>query len=409
MSELTKDKEKSIVLYLQMHQPFRVKRYSIFDTANDHIYFNDESNTDKNNRLVFERVCNKSYRPMLNTLKRLTEANSRFKFTLSLTGTFIEQAEAWAPDVLAIIQQLIESKNVELLGETYYHSLAFYYDKVEFETQVNLHRDKIYNTFGVVPTVFRNTELAYDDELAKWAMQHNYKGVLAEGWDSVLGWRSPNHLYHAANSGALALLTKNYRLSDDIAFRFSDQSWSEYPLTVDKYIQWIHENDDSGVLVNLFMDFETFGEHQWASTGIFDFFEAFISKWAKVGGKFMTTSDAISSFSPEGEISMPETVTWADTERDLSAWTGNSLQKEALKNIYLLSREIIQVNDQDLINDWRKLQTSDHMYYMSTKWSNDGDIHSYFSPYESPYEAFLSYMNVIRDLRWRIIQHRRAM
>lgn len=398
------NQSKSIALYLQLHQPYRVKRYTIFDTAHDHLYFNDEGSDDTNNRRVFERVAEKSYRPMLTLLERLSEELPEFRLSLSVTGTFLEQAEAWAPDVIDSLTRLVASGHVELLAETYHHSLAFYYSQSEFETQVNLHREKIFQTFGVIPSVFRNTELAYDDRLAGWAASHGYKGILAEGWDPILEWRSPNHLYRAVGTESLALLVKNYRLSDDLAFRFAHDNWSAA-----HYMDRLHNSDDSAQLINLFMDFETFGEHQWEHTGIFDFFAQFVHAWLQSGQQFVTTTEAIASLPQEGELTMPETVTWADSERDLSAWTGNALQQEALKYVYALEHEVVQSGDKDLISDWRKLLTSDHTYYMSTKWHDDGNIHAYFSPYSSPYDAFLSYMNVIRDIRWRVDQHRKAL
>lgn len=398
----------AVTLYFQLHQPYRVKRYTIFDTAHDHLYFNDESQADTNNQRVFERISEKSYRPMLELLERLSEELPEFGLTLSLSGTFIEQAEAWAPDIVDSVRRLVTSGHVELLAETYHHSLAFFYSRREFEAEVLLHREKILQTFGVVPSVFRNTELAYNDELAQWVDRHHYKAVLAEGWDNILGWRSPNHLYRAAGTDNLALLLKNYKLSDDLAFRFGDRSWSQWPLTPDKYIDWLTRHGD-GSLINLFMDFETFGEHQWSETGIFEFFTRFAHAWTERGGQFITVSDAVRELQPVDTISMPDVVTWADSERDLSAWNGNALQQEALMHVYALEHEILQTGDSDLIHDWRALLTSDHTYYMSTKWHTDGSIHSYFSPYDSPYDAFLWYMNVIRDLRWRVMQHRKVV
>jgi alpha-amylase len=326
-----------------------------------------------------------------------------FKVSLSITGTFIEQAQAWAPDVIDTIKRMVKTGRVEILAETYYHSLAFFYSRDEFEHQVDIHKDKIRELFGTETKVFRNTELSYNDSLAKWADEAGFKGILAEGWDPILGWRSPNFVYKPKDTKNIALLTKNYKLSDDIAFRFSNQNWSEWPLNADKYSQWTDAALWDQPLINLFMDFETFGEHQWEDTGIFNFFEAFIGKWlSNSGNTFYTVSGAIDEFEPVGEISMPNTVTWADTERDLTAWLGNSMQQEALHYLYALEKDVLQTNDAELISDWRKLQTSDHVYFMCTKWFNDGDVHAYFSPYESPYDAFLYYMNVIRDLRWRL-------
>lgn len=400
---------KTIALYFQLHQPYRIKRYTIFDAAHDHMYFNDEGDGDTNNRLVFERVAEKSYRPMLTLLERLSEEHEGFRFTLSMTGTFLEQAEAWTPDVVETLKRLVARGNVELLAETYHHSLSFFYSRREFETEVNLHREKIFATFGVIPSVFRNTELAYSDELATWIAGHEYKGILAEGWDGALDWRSPNHLYKASGTDSLALLLKNYKLSDDLAFRFGDRNWSGWPLTAEGYVERIHQSDPSGQIINLFMDFETFGEHQWEDTGIFDFFNKFVAAWSRSDNTFATTSDVISQHSPVDTISMPEVITWADSERDLSAWNGNALQQEALKHAYALEAEVVQSGDKELVADWRRLLTSDHTYYMATKWHEDGNIHAYFSPYDSPYDAFLSYMNVIRDIRWRVMQHRKVL
>lgn len=401
--------KKTIVLYLQLHQPYRIKRYTIFDTAHDHLYFNDDGDDNKNNRRVFERVAEKSYRPMLTLLERLSGEYDGFRFTLSVTGTFLEQAEAWAPDIVETLQRLVANGHVELLAETYHHSLAFFYSRKEFETEVNLHREKIFTTFGVIPSVFRNTELAYSDDVAAWAASRDYKGILAEGWDTILDWRTPNYLYKAAGTDTLALLLKNYKLSDDLAFRFGDRKWSGWPLTADTYVDQLQQSDPSAQLINLFMDFETFGEHQWEDTGIFDFFGKFVDAWSRTNNSFATTSEAISQHEPVDTISMPSVITWADNERDLSAWNGNALQQEALKYAYALEEEVVQSGDKDLIADWRRLLTSDHTYYMATKWHEDGNIHAYFSPYDSPYDAFLSYMNVVRDIRWRVMQHRKIM
>lgn len=399
--------KRDTVLYLHVHQPYRARQYSVFDTAESHDYFNEsEYEVPRNNEFIFKKVADKSYRPMNHLLKTLLERHPDFKFSLSITGTFIEQAEMWAPDVLESFRQLVATGRVEVLAETYHHSLAFFHSRKEFESQVKLHEDKIKSVFNVTPTVFRNTELAYNDELAKWADEAGYKGILAEGWDSVLQWRSPNHVYRPAGTENIALLVKNYRLSDDIAFRFSNRAWSEWPLTADKFTAWANDSVDKGPLVNLFMDYETFGEHQWADTGIFDFFEQFVGRWLdQQDAGFLTVSQAISEYEPTGELSMPHTVTWADSERDLSAWTGNGMQREALRHLYALESDILRVNDPGLLEDWRRLQTSDLFYYMSTKWLHDGDVHSYFSPYDSPYDAFLYYINVVRDIRWRLMQH----
>jgi alpha-amylase len=292
------------------------------------------------------------------------------------------------------------------VAETYYHSLAFFYSRQEFERQVEVHKTKIRELFGVETNVFRNTELAYNNDLAKWADDYGFKGILAEGWDPILEWRSPNTVYRPAGTNNIALLMKNYHLSDDLAFRFSNKGWAEWPLTADKYNSWVDASIADQPILNLFMDYETFGEHQWADTGIFDFFDTFVGKWlANPDHTFYTVSQAIDTIPPVAEISMPYTVTWADTERDLTAWLGNSMQQEALRYIYSLEDDVMRTNDLGLISDWRKLQTSDHVYYMCTKWFTDGDVHAYFSPYESPYDAFLYYINAVRDIRWRLHQY----
>ncbi len=396
---------KGITLYLHVHQPYRVRPYSVFDIGEQHAYFDLKDDSQLNNEKLFHKVADKSYWPMTALLQKLLDTQPDFKFSLSITGDFIEQAEAWAPDLLDAFAKLVASGRVEIVAETYYHSLAFFYNRQEFEAQVAQHRKKIKDVFGVTPTAFRNTELAYNDDLAVWADKAGYKAILAEGWDNVLEWRSPNFVYSPKGSEHISLLVKNYHLSDDIAFRFGDQSWNEWPLTTDKYVSWV-ESSAEGPLVNLFMDFETFGEHQWADTGIFSFFENFVAQWlAGQDRSFYTVTGAVDAFEPTGELSMPNTVTWADSERDLSAWTGNDLQQEALKYTYALQNDVLRSFDEALIRDWRLLQSSDHFYYMATKWQQDGDVHQYFSPYESPYDGFLYFMNAIRDIRLRLMQH----
>ena len=402
--------KRGIVLYLHVHQPFRVRQYSVFDTADKHDYFEEpDYKTDRNNEQVLRKVADKSYRPMNSLLQRLLKKHPDFKVSLSITGTFMDQAEQWAPDVLDSFKALVATGRVEIVSETYYHSLAFFYSRQEFERQVETHRQKVRQLFSVETTVFRNTELAYNDELAKWADGYGFKGILAEGWDPVLQWRSPNHVYRPTGTTNIKLLLKNYRLSDDLAFRFSNKAWSAWPLTADTYSEWINASITDSPLVNLFMDYETFGEHQWADTGIFDFFEEFVAKWLKnTDNTFYTASEAIDTHESPGEISMPNTVTWADNERDLTAWLGNDMQKEALKHLYALEDDVMRTNDTQLINDWRMLQTSDHVYYMCTKWFTDGDVHAYFSPYDSPYDAFLYFINAVRDIRWRLHNHHKT-
>jgi alpha-amylase len=398
--------KRGIVLYLHVHQPWRVRDYSIFDTSHAHDYFSDDSETDRNNRKVLEKVAEKSYRPMNAALLRMLEKHPDFKVSLSITGTFIEQCEQWAPDVLESFKRLVETGRVEIVGETYNHSLAFFYSRDEFERQVEMHKQKVQDIFGVQTTSFRNTELSYNDDLGRWADEQGYAAVLAEGWDPILEWRSPNHVYRPPATEQVKLLTKNYRLSDDVAFRFSNRDWQQWPLGADTYASWLDAATNDGPLVNLFMDYETFGEHQWADTGIFDFFESFIGMWAgREDATFYTVTEAAKAFDASGELSMRHTVTWADSERDLTAWLGNSMQQEAMRYLYDLEADVLRSKDVALIADWRNLQTSDHVYYMCTKWFSDGDVHAYFSPYDSPFDAFLYFMNAIRDMRFRLMAY----
>lgn len=404
------NKKRGIVLYLHAHQPFRVRKYSVFDIANNHEYFNEQDwDTDRNNEKVLRKVAEKSYGPMNALLEKLLNNHPDFRVSLSITGVLIEQLEMWAPDILESFKRLVKTGRVEIVAETYYHSLAFFYSRKEFERQVEAHKNKIREVFGVETQVFRNTELSYNNELAKWADDYGFKGIIAEGWDPILEWRSPNFIYKPVDTKNISLLLKNYRLSDDVAFRFGDKNWPQWPLNADTYKEWISSSIYGKQVVNLFMDYETFGEHQWSDTGIFDFYEAFVGKWLQQeDNTFYTISEAIKTFEPVGEIDMPHTVTWADTERDLTAWLGNRMQQEALRYIYSLEEDILMTNDMNLISDWRKLQISDHVYYMCTKWFNDGDVHAYFSPYESPYDAFLYYLNAVRDVRWRLHNDHRA-
>ncbi len=402
--------KRAVVLYLHVHQPYRVRQYSVFDTGAKHDYFDEPVyTTERNNENILRKVADKSYRPMNALLEKLLAEHPEFKVSLSITGTFIEQAEKWAPDVIESFKRLVDTGRVEIVSETYYHSLAFFYSRSEFEHQVEIHRQKVRDLFGVETSVFRNTELAYNDQLAQWADDYGFKGILAEGWDPILGWRSPNYQYRPYGTKNIGLLLKNYRLSDDLAFRFSNKGWAEWPLTVDKYDHWVNESANAGPLINLFMDYETFGEHQWEDTGIFGFFDEFVERWLKnPNNTFYTASEALDATQPADVVSMPHTVTWADAERDLTAWLGNDMQQEALQYLYALEHDVMRSGDMQLISDWRNLQTSDHVYYMCTKWFTDGDVHAYFSPYESPYDAFLYYINAIRDMRWRLMEYHKT-
>ena len=393
---------RSIVLYLHVHQPYRLRHYTIYDSGVDHNYFNANDDSDKNNQKLIKKVAEKSYIPTNNKLIDLLNRYPEFKLSLSITGTVLTQMEQWAPEALQSFRDLIDTGRVEILAETYHHTLAFFYSRSEFEAQVQMHKNKIEQLFGQTPRVFRNTELAYNNDLAFWAEEAGYKGILAEGWDKLLGWRNSNFIYQPAYTNNIRLLLKNYKLSDDIAFRFGDHDWEQWPLTADKFTKWLNDTPDAQVF-NLFMDYETFGEHQWQESGIFNFLDDLPEKWLKNDNNtLMTVSEAIDNFEPVDYVDAPETVTWADTERDLSAWLGNPMQQQAIVALYELESKILSTDDLGLIEDWRLLQTSDHFYYMCTKWFNDGDIHAYFSPYDTPYEAVINYMNVWHDLQFRL-------
>ena len=349
--------QRGIVLYLHAHQPYRVQPYTVFDTAKKHDYF-DSGNyqTEGNNERIFRKVAEKSYLPTNHLLLKLIQRHPEFCISLSITGTLLEQCETWGPDVLRSFQALVSTGRVEIVAETYYHSLAFLYSRQEFEAQVKAHHHKIKKLFNQTPKVFRNTELAYNNELAAWAEQAGYKGILAEGWDPVLGWRSPNFVYRPTGTKHINLLMKNYKLSDDLAFRFSNQGWKEWPLDADKYTHWLNAAAEKQPIVNLFMDYETFGEHQWEDVGIFGLLEHLPPKWlARDGNTFHTVSEASELYEPVDEIDMPNIVTWADTERDLTAWLGNRMQQEAMKHLYDLEDDVLRSGDDGLIIDWRKL------------------------------------------------------
>ena len=394
---------RAIVLYLHVHQPFRVRHYTIFDAGVNHDYFFTQPYEDRtSNERIAHKVAEKSYIPTNRYLLQLLTDHPEFRLSLSITGTVIEQLEMWSPEALQSFKDLVATGRVEIVGETYHHSLAFFYSRPEFEAQVAMHKAKVQEVFGVTPQVFRNTELSYNNDVAYWAEQAGYKGILAEGWDPVLQWRSPNYVYQPSYTSTIRLLMKNYKLSDDIAFRFGDREWAGWPLTADKFTHWLNSTD-GGTNFNLFMDYETFGEHQWHESGIFDFLNHLPNEWLKTpGNSFMTVSEVIDAFEPVDHVDMPQTVTWADTERDLSAWLGNNMQQQTIQSLYSLEKHILGTSDLSLIEDWRRLQASDHFYYMCTKWFSDGDIHAYFSPYDNPYDAFIAFINAFHDLVARL-------
>ncbi|MEA3452060.1 MAG: glycoside hydrolase family 57 protein, partial [Bacteroidota bacterium] len=390
---------KTICFYFQVHQPFRLKKYRFFDIGYDHEYFDEYLN-----KSIMEKVAQKCYLPMNNLLLDLIkEYGSRFKISFSISGVALEQFEKYTPEVLESFKKLAKTGSVEFLAETYSHSLSALKSKKEFESQVNLQVAKIEEYFGQTPTVFRNTELIYSDDIGKMVSDMGYKAILAEGAKQVLGWRSPNFLYYNAIDPKLKVLLKNFTLSDDIAFRFSNKAWEGWPLTTEKYVGWLNEMDDKEEIVNLFMDYETFGEHQWEDTGIFDFMRALPRTiFANSSFQFLTPSEVIERHQPVAAVNVPNLISWADEERDLTAWLGNEMQDEAFDKLYEFEQIVNQLDDDDIKRDWLRLQTSDHFYYLCTKFFSDGDVHMYFNPYENPYNAFINYMNILSDFIQRI-------
>ncbi|WP_308599366.1 glycoside hydrolase family 57 protein [uncultured Desulfovibrio sp.] len=384
----------AICFYFQVHQPYRLRHYTFFDIGANSWYEDENANCG-----ILLKVARKCYLPMNALLLKLIRRHEgQFKVSFSISGTALDQFETYAPEVIQSYRELVATGCVELLSETYNHSLSFLYSPDEFREQVRLHDDRIEELFGVRPTSFRNTELIYNNALAHAVEEMGYKAILAEGADHVLGWRSPNFVYKPSGCESLRLLLKNYRLSDDIAFRFSNHDWPEFPLTAEKFASWAQAAGAAGDIINLFMDYETFGEHQWESTGIFQFMEALPDVLLSLPGfSFVTPTEAAAMFQPVASLDVHNFMSWADAERDLTAWLGNDMQQDAITAVYRLEEKVKASRNEDLLRTWRRLQTSDHFYYMCTKWFADGDVHSYFNPYGTPYDAYINYMNVLAD------------
>lgn len=415
-----------LCFYFQLHQPYRLGEYTLFELGRSHEYFSFE------NKTIFKKVAKKSYLPMLQLLLELLLEVKEFRFTLSLSGVFVEQALEYEPKIIRLLQQLIATGRVELLAETYYHSLASLFSFSEFRYQVNQHTQLMEKVFGVTPEVFRNTELVYSNHIAELVAGLGFIGQLTEAVPRYLGQRPKTQIYRSFSRSPLPLLLKHAELSDDIAFRFSDKNWDDYPLTADKYLKWLADYSQEEI-INLFMDFETFGEHQWEDTGIFSFFAEVVKRVAQdpwsgfvtptqvFRQRFrpnalrsqpaVTTADELYAYARnKGQFKkipvydVPEPISWADVDRDLTAWVDNELQQDTVRQLYDLEKRILATADTTLINDWRRLQTSDHFYYMCIKWSADGDVHAYFSPYDSPLEAYRRYCIALADVQGRLAQ-----
>lgn len=388
----------AICFYFQIHQPFRLKNYRFFDIGNDHYYYDDFANDD-----IITRIAHRSYLPANEMLLDIIKQHGKkFKVAFSISGTALEQFEQYVPEFIDSMKELAATGCVEFLSETYAHSLAALEDVDEFVAQVKAHDEKIYQLFGQRPKVFRNTELIYSDDIAAIVASLGFKGAITDGAKHILGWKSPNYLYNAASAPKLKLLLKNSKLSDDISFRFSNTDWNGYPLTADKYIDWIASLPQEEQLVNLFMNYETFGELQPRESGIFEFMKALPHFAAQRNVQFWTPSEVIAKLKPVSELTVPSPISWADEARDTSAWLGNTLQQEAVKKLFSIGERVRLCQDKRIKQDWNYLQASDHFFYMSTKHNSDGNVHSHYSPYDSPYTAFTNYMNVLSDFMIRV-------
>jgi len=392
---------RTICLYFQIHQPFRLKRYRFFNIGNDHYYYDDYLNES-----IISSVAQRSYLLANKAIKQIIkEYGTKFKVAFSISGIALDQFELYAPEVIDSFQKLAKTGSVEFLAETYSHSLVSLKNKEEFKRQVNEHRQKIKQLFDQEPTVFRNTELIYSDQIGGDVAEMGFNAMLTEGAKHVLGWKSPNYLYCNSINPRLKVLLRNFRISDDIAFRFSNSAWSEFPLTAEKFTGWLKKMDKKEETVNIFIDYETFGEHQWMESGIFDFLKALPGMvYKNTNFIFSTPSEIARELLPISTISVPYPISWADEERDLTAWLGNEMQVDAFNRLYSFTDKVNRCDDEKIRKDWKYLQASDHLYYMATKFFTDGAYHAYYNPYESPYEAYINYMNVLSDFGNRLFK-----
>jgi alpha-amylase len=390
---------KSICLYFQVHQPFRLRTYRFFDIGHQHDYYDEYAN-----RYIIRQLAEKCYLPTNEILLGLIKKHGNdFRVSFSISGMALEQFQMYTPDVLESFKKLAKTGNVEFLAETYVHGLASLKSKREFIRQVKLHENKIQELFGVKPKAFRNTELIYNDEIGNYAYELGYNTVLTEGPKHILGWKSPNLLYCSASNPKVKLLMKNFQLSDDIAFRFSVKEWSEWPLTTEKYTGWLNNLDNKAEVINLFLDYETFGQNQSKKSGIFDFLKALPQTiFDHSDFSFKTPSQLATILQPASPLHIPFSISWADEERDITAWLGNEMQNEAVNKLYDLEPWAAKCTDPEILSDWNKLQTSDHFYFMSTKWFSEGSVKTRINPFNSPYDAFINYMNVLVDFEIRV-------
>jgi alpha-amylase len=387
----TSEKERTVLFYFQVHQPRRLRSVKFFDIGAEPSIFNDSLNKE-----IIQKVARACYLPANAMLLKLINKHPKVKVAFSISGVAIDQFAEYAPEVLDSFKALADTGSVEFLAETYYHSLACMMPGHEFEIQVLKHSELIEKHFGKRPTVFRNTELIYSDEIGKRVSALGFTGVFTDGVQKVLQHNKTVHqLYHHPEEKELRIFLRNYLMSDDIAFRFSHYGQK---LTAENYISWINDVPTSEKVLNIAMDYETIGEHHKKESGILDFFKKLFTLLAtSKKHQMLTPSEAVASIAPHSALRVPLSVSWADHERDLSAWLGNDMQKDAFASVSKLEKDVKASGNPSILKQWRLLQTSDHFYYMSTKKGPDGTVHNYFSPYPSPYEAFINYMNAVTD------------
>lgn len=393
---------RSICLCFHVHQPFRLKRYRFFDIGNDHYYYDDYLNES-----ILRKVADNCYLPANDViLKIIKEYGNNFKVAFSISGIVLDQFELYAPEVIDSFKKLSETGCVEFLSDTYSHSLSSLFNENEFKNEIKEHDERIEYYFNQKPVVFRNTELIYSDQIGEIISEMGFKGIITEGAQHILGWKSPNFLYYNPKNPRLKIMLRNFKLSDDIAFRFSNKAWSEYPLTAEKFAHWLNQLNKKEEVINIYVDYETFGEHQWMDSGIFDFLKNFPSAVFKYTDfSFNSPSEVMDLYQPIASLNVQHPISWADVEKDLTAWLGNELQNDACSKLYQLAEKVKNCNDKKIRKDWKYLQSSDHFYFMCTKFFSDGEIHAYFNPYESPYDAYINYMNVLNDFSIRVEEY----
>ena len=386
---------KTVCLYFEIHQNIHLKRYRFFDIGADHYYYDDY----ENERAISETADN-SYVPALHALIEMAERNpGYFKVAISLSGTAIELLENHSPQVIELIQKLKDKCTVEFLAEPYSHGLASLANPAAFRDEVERLCKKVKQLFGQRPTVFRNSALIYSDEIGRQVAEMGFKGMLTEGAKHVLGWKSPHYVYHCALAPELKLLLRDSRLSEDISLRFNDSNWSEYPLFAETYADWVAALPEESRVINIFMELCALGIFQPLSSNILEFLKALPEQLHKRGITFSTPSEICAKAKSSGELSVPHPISWVDEEHDVSPWLSNLMQKEAFQKLYSVADRVLLCSDRRIKQDWDSLQASNNFRFMSTKANSYG---RYRGMYDSPYDAFTNYMNILGDFLTRV-------